>query len=74
VGRLSSVWADDGAAMLSIVECLVALGHTRIAHVAGFGVAAEMRVTVLIELSIVAFDDSTLTRVVYPALTALSRG
>jgi DNA-binding LacI/PurR family transcriptional regulator len=138
-GRLSSVWADDRAAMLSIVEYLAALGHTRIAHVAGLpafqhtrrrmralrdaaarlslaeavslptdysdaggaattrallarpapptavvydsdlmavaglGVAAEMRVAVPAELSIVAFDDSTLTRIVHPALTAMSR-
>jgi DNA-binding LacI/PurR family transcriptional regulator len=138
-GSLSSVWADDRQAMLSIVEYLAALGHTRIAHVAGrpefqhtrrrmrvlresadrlglveavslptdfsdtegaavtrallsrsprptavvydsdlmavagLGVAAEMAVPVPAELSIVAFDDSVLTRIVHPALTALSR-
>jgi DNA-binding LacI/PurR family transcriptional regulator len=138
-GRLSSVWADDREAMLSIVDYLAALGHTRIAHVAGLpsfqhtqrrmralrdsarrlglagavslptdfsdaegaattrallsrsprptaiiydsdlmavaglGVAAEMRVAVPGEISVVAFDDSVLTRIVHPALTALSR-
>ncbi|WP_027658911.1 LacI family DNA-binding transcriptional regulator [Salinispora fenicalii] len=34
-GRVSSVWADDRAAMLSAVEYLAVLGHTRIAHVSG---------------------------------------
>jgi DNA-binding LacI/PurR family transcriptional regulator len=138
-GNLSSVWADDRAAMLSIVDYLAALGHTRIAHVAGLpefqhtqrriralrdaadrlglveaeslptdfsdtegaattrtllsrtprptaivydsdlmavaglGVAAEMAVPVPGDLSIVAFDDSVLTRIVHPALTSLSR-
>jgi DNA-binding LacI/PurR family transcriptional regulator len=138
-GSLSSVWADDRAAMLAILDYLAALGHTRIAHVAGLpgfqhtrrrmralrdsaprlhlaealslptdysdaegaattrallarpvpptaivydsdlmavaglGVAAEMGVAVPGELSIVAFDDSTLTRIVHPALTAMSR-
>jgi DNA-binding LacI/PurR family transcriptional regulator len=138
-GTLASVWADDRAAMLSIVDYLAALGHTRIAHVAGLpefqhtqrrmralrdaadrmglaeavslptdfsdtegaattrallsrprrpsaiiydsdlmavaglGVATEMSVPVPGELSIVAFDDSVLTRVVHPALTSLSR-
>jgi DNA-binding LacI/PurR family transcriptional regulator len=140
-GSLSSVWADDRAAMLSIIDYLAALGHTRIAHVAGLptfqhtrrrmralrdsvrrlglaettslptdfsdaegaattrallsrpapdrptaivydsdlmavaglGVAAEMGVAVPREVSIVAFDDSVLTRIVHPALTALSR-
>ena len=136
---LSSVWVDDRAAMLSIVEYLAALGHRRIAHVAGLpglqhtqrrmralrdaadrlelvetaslptdfsdtegaattrallsgprrpsaiiydsdlmavaglGVAAEMAVPVPAGLSIVAFDDSVLTRIVHPALTSLSR-
>lgn len=41
--------------------------------VAGLGVAAEMGVAVPGELSIVAFDDSVLTRIVHPALTCLSR-
>ncbi|NUR83482.1 MAG: LacI family DNA-binding transcriptional regulator [Nonomuraea sp.] len=137
-GSLSSVWADDREAMLSIVDYLAALGHVRIAHVAGLpsfrhtqrriralrdrsaagglevtsvptdfsdaegaratrsllsrggrptaivydsdvmavaglGVAAEMGVSVPGELSIVAFDDSVLNRIVHPALTALSR-
>ncbi|GII30256.1 LacI family DNA-binding transcriptional regulator [Planotetraspora mira] len=138
-GSLSSVWADDREAMLSIVDYLAALGHRRIAHVAGLpafqhtqrrmralrdsarrhgltdvsslptdfsdaegaattrmllsrpgrptaivydsdlmavaglGVAGEMGVAVPGELSIVAFDDSVLTRIVHPALTALSR-
>ncbi|MEV0583767.1 LacI family DNA-binding transcriptional regulator [Nonomuraea sp. NPDC050310] len=138
-GSLSSVWADDREAMLSIVEYLSALGHTRIAHVsglpsfrhtqrriralkdsarrlglvellsvptdfsdaegaaatrtllsrpdrptaiiydsdvmavAGLGVAGEMGVGVPREVSIVAFDDSVLARIVHPALTALSR-
>ncbi|MEV4612566.1 LacI family DNA-binding transcriptional regulator [Kitasatospora sp. NPDC049258] len=34
-GRLPAVWADDRAAMLSIVDYLAALGHRRIAHLAG---------------------------------------
>lgn len=34
-GRLSSVWADDREAMLSLVDYLAALGHRRIAHLAG---------------------------------------
>jgi DNA-binding LacI/PurR family transcriptional regulator len=138
-GSLSSVWADDREAMLSIVDYLAALGHRRIAHVAGLpafkhtqrrmralrdsarrhgltdvtslptdfsdaegaattrkllsrakrptaivydsdlmavaglGVATEMGVPVPGELSIVAFDDSVLTRIVHPALTSLSR-
>lgn len=138
-GSLSSVWADDREAMLSIVDYLAALGHTRIAHVAGLpafqhtqrriralrdsarrlglvdlaslptdfsdaegaavtrallsrkdrptaivydsdvmavaglGVATEMGVSVPRELSIVAFDDSVLARIVHPMLTALSR-
>ncbi|MFD1931374.1 MULTISPECIES: LacI family DNA-binding transcriptional regulator [Nonomuraea] len=138
-GSLSSVWADDREAMLSVVEYLAALGHRRVAHVAGLpafrhtqrrmralrdstrrlelvdavslatdfsdsegaaatrallsrgsrptaiiydsdvmalaglGVAGEMGVRVPDELSIVAFDDSVLTRIAHPAITALSR-
>jgi DNA-binding LacI/PurR family transcriptional regulator len=140
-GSLSSVWADDREAMLSIVDYLAALGHRRITHVAGLpafkhtqrrmralrdsarrhgladvaslttdfsdaegasttrallsrpererptaivydsdlmavaglGVAAEMGVSVPRDVSIVAFDDSVLTRIVHPALTSLSR-
>ncbi|MGH8879285.1 MAG: LacI family DNA-binding transcriptional regulator [Stackebrandtia sp.] len=34
-GRLASVWVDDRAAMLSIVDYLAALGHRHIAHVSG---------------------------------------
>lgn len=34
-GTLPSVWADDREAMLSLVDYLAALGHRRIAHVAG---------------------------------------
>jgi DNA-binding LacI/PurR family transcriptional regulator len=34
-GALPSVWADDRDAMLQIVDYLAALGHRRIAHVAG---------------------------------------
>ncbi|MFC5824514.1 LacI family DNA-binding transcriptional regulator [Nonomuraea insulae] len=135
---LSSVWADDREAMLSVVDYLAALGHRRIAHVAGLpglrhtqrrmralrdsvrrlglveavslptdfsdaegaaatrtllsrgrpsaivydsdvmalaglGVAMEMGVRVPGELSIVAFDDSVLTRVTHPSITSLSR-
>ncbi len=141
LGPLSSVWADDREAMLSVVDYLAALGHRRIAHVAGLpgfrhtqrriralrdsarrlgltgavslptdfsdaegaaatrtllsrgpasrpsaivydsdvmalaglGVAMEMGVRVPDELSIVAFDDSVLTRVTHPAITSLSR-
>lgn len=138
-GALSSVWADDRSAMLAIIEYLAAIGHRRIAHiagtpnfqhtqrriralrdaagrldlidapslptdfsdaegaattrrllsaaarptaiiydsdvmaVAGLGVATEMGVSVPGELSIVAFDDSILTQLMHPALTALSR-
>ncbi|GAA1645084.1 LacI family DNA-binding transcriptional regulator [Nonomuraea maheshkhaliensis] len=154
-GPLSSVWADDREAMLSVVDYLAALGHRRIAHVAGLpgfrhtqrriralrdsarrlgltgavslptdysdaegaaatrtllsrgragasrpnprpaarpaarptaivydsdvmalaglGVAMEMGVRVPDELSVVAFDDSVLTRVTHPAITSLSR-
>ncbi|MEV5503713.1 LacI family DNA-binding transcriptional regulator [Nonomuraea fuscirosea] len=146
-GPLSSVWADDREAMLSVVDYLAALGHRRIGHVAGLpgfrhtqrriralrdsagrlglssavslptdfsdaegaaatrtllsrgrarasagatrptaivydsdvmalaglGVAMEMGVRVPDELSIVAFDDSVLTRVTHPAITSLSR-
>ena len=41
--------------------------------IAGLGVAQEMGLTVPAELSIVAWDDSPLCRLVHPALTALSR-
>jgi len=41
--------------------------------VAGLGVAMEMGVSVPGELSLVAFDDSVLTQLMHPALTALSR-
>ncbi|PYC78692.1 LacI family transcriptional regulator [Streptomyces tateyamensis] len=34
-GSLPAVWADDREAMLSVVEYLAALGHRRIAHLAG---------------------------------------
>ncbi|MGC4939075.1 LacI family DNA-binding transcriptional regulator [Kribbella sp. DT2] len=138
-GALPSVWASDRDAMLAVVEYLAALGHRRIAHVAGtpnfqhtqrriralrdaaprlglleapslptdfsdaegaattrkllsqavrptaivydsdvmavagLGVAMEMGVAVPGELSIAAFDDSILTQLMHPALTALSR-
>ncbi|MFI6600161.1 LacI family DNA-binding transcriptional regulator [Nonomuraea sp. NPDC050536] len=138
-GGLPSVWADDREAMLSLVDYLAALGHRRIAHlaglptfqhtrrriralkdsakrlglveavsvptdfsdaqgaaatrtllsrperptaiiydsdvmaVAGLGVAAEMGVSVPRELSIASFDDSVLTKIVHPSITALSR-
>ncbi|MDR8408982.1 LacI family transcriptional regulator [Nonomuraea sp. 3-1Str] len=138
-GSLSSVWADDREAMLSVADYLAALGHRRLAHVAGLpefhhtqrrmralrdssrrlgladtastttdfsdaegaaatrallsrarrptaivydsdvmalaglGVAGEMGVRVPDELSVVAFDDSVLTRIAHPAITALSR-
>jgi DNA-binding LacI/PurR family transcriptional regulator len=136
---LPNVWVDDRAAMLRIVEYLAALGHHRIAHVAGLpefwhtqrriealrdsaseldlvgatstttdfsdeqgaevtrrllaqrprptaivydsdvmavaglGVAIEMGLSVPQDLSIVAFDDSVLARMMHPSLTALSR-
>jgi DNA-binding LacI/PurR family transcriptional regulator len=138
-GNLPSVWADDREAMLAIVEYLAALGHRRIAHVAGLpgfrhtqrriralrdastrlglddagsvstdfsdaegaaatrrllsrptpptaviydsdlmavaglGVAVEMGVSVPRQLSMVAFDDSVLARLMHPSLTALTR-
>lgn len=138
-GTLSSVWADDREAMLSIVQYLAGLGHHKIAHVAGvpamrhtqrrmralrdvagrlelinatsyptdfsdaegaavtrrllssrerptaivydsdlmavagLAVAIEMGLDVPGDLSIVAFDDSVLTRLMHPSLTALTR-
>lgn len=138
-GRLSSVWVDDRAAMVSIVEYLAGIGHRRIAHiagmsqflhvqrrmralrdsaprlglesaftrttdfsdaegaaatrdilsgpgrptaivydsdvmaVAGLAVAMEMGIAVPRDVSLVAFDDSTLTRMMHPAVTALTR-
>ena len=41
--------------------------------IAGLGVAQEMGLTVPAELSIVAWNDTPLCRLVHPALTALSR-
>jgi DNA-binding LacI/PurR family transcriptional regulator len=41
--------------------------------VAGLAVAAEMRLSVPADLSIVAWDDSTICQLVHPSLTALSR-
>jgi DNA-binding LacI/PurR family transcriptional regulator len=41
--------------------------------IAGLGVAQEMGLTVPADLSIVAWDDSPLCRLVHPPLTALSR-
>ena len=41
--------------------------------VAGLSVAQEMGVRVPAELSIVAWDDSPLCKLVHPALTAVSR-
>jgi DNA-binding LacI/PurR family transcriptional regulator len=38
------VWSDDAAAVRSVVECLAALGHRRIAPVAG---VANLRHTLL---------------------------
>ncbi|GAA3447402.1 LacI family DNA-binding transcriptional regulator [Planomonospora venezuelensis] len=138
-GSLVPVWSDDTAAVREAVEYLVALGHRRIARVAGMpelvhtalrdqaftaackemgvtgytvthtdytgeegaratrrligspsrptaivydndimavaglSAAQEMRLDVPADLSIVAWDDSPLSRVVRPALTALSR-
>jgi DNA-binding LacI/PurR family transcriptional regulator len=139
LGSLPGVWSDDAAAVSSAVDYLVALGHRRIAGVAGLkslqhttirtralheavakhglpkaevihtdytgeqgaqatrallsqstrptaviydndvmavaaiGVAQEMGVNVPKDLSIVAWDDSPLSQLVRPALTALSR-
>jgi len=41
--------------------------------VAGLAVAAEMGVAVPAGLSVVSFEDSLLTRIVHPSITALSR-
>jgi DNA-binding LacI/PurR family transcriptional regulator len=41
--------------------------------IAGLGVAQEMGLRVPVDLSIVAWDDSVLCRLVHPALTALQR-
>ncbi|MEV0716721.1 LacI family DNA-binding transcriptional regulator [Asanoa sp. NPDC050611] len=139
VGEVPNVWSDDATALVETVEYLAALGHRRIARVAGLpdlwhtrvragafegacerldvrwsptigtdysgeegaratrrllsgetrptaviydndvmavaglGVAQEMGLTVPGDLSIVAFDDSPLCRLVHPALTALTR-
>ena len=140
-GRAGSVWADDREAMLSLVEYLAALGHRRIAHVAGMpafqhtqrrmralrdcakplgligavsmptdysdaqgaaatrallsadprsrptaiiydsdvmavaglAVATETGVSVPGQLSVASFEDSVLTRIVHPPITALTR-
>ncbi|MFC4590059.1 LacI family DNA-binding transcriptional regulator [Sphaerisporangium corydalis] len=138
-GSLLPVWSDDGIAVRETVEYLAALGHRRVARVAGLpklvhtvlrdqafaevcadlgltealtvhtdytgeegaratrrllssssrptavvydndimavaglSVAQEMRLTVPGDLSIVAWDDSPLSQVVRPPLTALSR-
>jgi DNA-binding LacI/PurR family transcriptional regulator len=139
LGSLAGVWIDEAGAVSSAVDYLVALGHRRIAGVAGLpslqhtrirtealhraiarhglptaqviqtdytgeegaqatrtllsqstrptailydndvmavaaiGVAQEMGVDVPRDLSIVAWDDSPLSQLVRPALTALSR-
>ncbi|MET8336402.1 LacI family DNA-binding transcriptional regulator [Streptosporangium canum] len=136
---LTPIWSDDSAAMRETVEYLAALGHRRIARVAGLpqlvhtvlrdqaftatcdelgltghtivhtdytgeqgahatrrlvsaanrptaivydndimavaglSVAQEMQLEVPADLSLVAWDDSPLSQVVRPALTALSR-
>ncbi|WP_434743141.1 LacI family DNA-binding transcriptional regulator [Micromonospora sp. SH-82] len=138
-GGLAHVWSDDAAALVEAVEYLVALGHRRIARVAGLAsllhtrvrteafdevcrrsdltapvtvwadytgeegaratrrllsaadrptaviydndvmaiaglsVAQEMGLSVPADLSIVAWDDSPLCRLVHPPLTALGR-
>ncbi|MER5422634.1 LacI family DNA-binding transcriptional regulator [Streptosporangium roseum] len=138
-GSLASVWSDDGAAVRETIEYLAALGHRRVARVAGLPklvhtamrdraftascddlgltghvtvhtdytgeegaratrrllssptrptaivydnditamaglcVAQEMGLDVPRDLSIVAWDDSPLSQVVRPPLTALSR-
>ncbi|AWS42461.1 LacI family DNA-binding transcriptional regulator [Streptosporangium sp. 'caverna'] len=136
-GALVSVWSDDGGAVRETVEYLVALGHRRIARVAGLprlvhtalrdrafaeacegvaeqvtvhtdytgeegaratrrllsspdrptaivydndimavaglSAAQDLRLDVPRDLSIVAWDDSPLSQVVRPPLTALSR-
>jgi DNA-binding LacI/PurR family transcriptional regulator len=41
--------------------------------IAGLGVAQEMGLQVPADLSLVAWDDSVLCRLVHPALTALQR-
>lgn len=138
VGGLASVYSDEGAALVETVEYLAALGHRRIARVAGpaelvhtairgeafaavcrrlrlspvtatsdytgqdggratrrllsmagrptviiydndvmaiagLSVVQEMGLTVPADVSIVAWDDSPLCRLVHPPLTAMSR-
>jgi DNA-binding LacI/PurR family transcriptional regulator len=139
VGEVANVWNDDATALIETVEYLAALGHRRVARVAGLpdlwhtrvragafkgacerlgvtwsptigtdysgeegaratrrllsaetrptaviydndvmavaglGVAQEMGLSVPGDLSIVAFDDSPLCRLVHPSLTALAR-
>ncbi|MEU7855670.1 LacI family DNA-binding transcriptional regulator [Nonomuraea sp. NPDC049141] len=136
-GSLPAVWSDDGEAIRETIAYLIALGHRRIARVAGLSklvhtavrdqafaescagaaehvtvhtdytgeegaratrrllssadrptaivydndimavaglsVAQEMRLDVPRDLSIVAWDDSPLSQVVRPPLTALTR-
>jgi len=138
-GTLPAIWSDDAAAIRSVVEYLAALGHRRLARVAGvaelahtrsrtasleavaaelgldepstvhtdysgeqgaaatrallsgrpaptaimfdndvmavagLAVAQEMNVAVPGALSIVAWDDSSLCRLVHPQLSAVSR-
>ncbi|GJF31546.1 LacI family transcriptional regulator [Kitasatospora sp. NE20-6] len=138
-GRLTPVWSDDAAALRETVEYLAALGHRRVARVAGLpelahtrirdeafteacaglgmealpvvhtdytgdegaratrrlvvsaarptailydndimavaglSVAQEMGLRVPEDMSVVAWDDSSLAQVVRPALTALTR-
>lgn len=137
-GSLMAIWSQDAAGMTEVAEYLIALGHRRIAHVAGdpqmqhivdrghalqevcrqrgvaepvtvradfsdedsaretrrllaaaqrptaiiyhtdstavrgLEVAQEMGISVPDELSIVAFNDSRLCRIVSPKLTALA--
>ena len=135
---VSTVWVDDHAAMLHVLEYLAALGHVDVGHVsgvagfqhtrrrldavdehaaglgltvrsiptdfsdaqgaaatrrllmtrprptaivydsdvmavAGLGVAGEMGVRVPRDLSVLSFDDSTLTEMTHPAVTSLAR-
>lgn len=46
-GSLSSIWSDDGASITETVEYLAALGHRRIARVAGIAELAHTHVRTL---------------------------
>src|SRR5690606_9305209 len=78
VGESTDYSGEQGAAatrrLLSTHPAPTALIYDNdILAIAGLAVAQEMGVSVPADLSIVAFDDSPLCRLVHPPLTALTR-